>query len=50
MGGIFGNMFDFNRDGKLDSFERTMEFGFIQSLDKEVSIFCRVFLLIAVKH
>ena len=37
MGGIFGNMFDFNRDGKLDSFERTMEFGFIQSLDKEVS-------------
>jgi len=20
MGGIFGNMFDFNRDGKLDSF------------------------------
>ena len=37
MGGIFGNMFDFNRDGKLDSFERTMKFGFIQSLDKEVS-------------
>ncbi len=30
-------MFDFNRDGKLDSFECTMEFGFIQSLDKEVS-------------
>lgn len=37
MGEIFGNMFDFNRDGKLDSFERGMEFGFIQSLDKEVS-------------
>lgn len=30
-------MFDFNRNGKLDSFERIMEFGFIQSLDKEVS-------------
>lgn len=29
-------MFDFNRDGRLDSFECTMEFGFIQSLDKEV--------------
>lgn len=37
MGGIFGDMFDFSRDGKLDSFERVMEFGFIQSLDKEVS-------------
>ena len=37
MRGIFGNRFDFNRDGKVDSFERTMEFGFIQSLDKEVS-------------
>ena len=37
MGGIFGDMFDFSRDGKLDSFERAMEFGFIQSLDKEVS-------------
>lgn len=35
MGGIFGNMFDFNRDGKLDSFECAMEFGFIQSLDKK---------------
>lgn len=37
MGGIFGNMFDFNCDGKLDSFERAMEFSFIQSLDKKVS-------------
>ena len=37
MGGIFDNMFDFNRDGKLDSFECAMEFSFIQSLDKEVS-------------
>ena len=24
--GIFGNMFDFNRDGKLDSFERAADF------------------------
>ena len=37
MGGIFGNMFDFDRDGELDSFECAKEFGFIQSLDKEVS-------------
>ena len=25
MGGIFGNMFDMNRDGKMDAFERAME-------------------------
>lgn len=37
MGGIFGNLFDFNSDGKLDSFERATEFGFIQSLDQEAS-------------
>ena len=25
--GIFGDLFDFNRDGKLDSFEKAAEFG-----------------------
>ena len=25
-GGIFGSLFDFNRDGKLDALERGMEF------------------------
>lgn len=35
MGGIFGNMFDMNRDGKMDSFERAMELNFLQSLEDE---------------
>lgn len=26
MNGFFGNLFDFNHDGKLDSFERTADF------------------------
>ena len=26
MNGFFGNLFDFNHDGKLDSFERTTDF------------------------
>ena len=26
MNGFFGNMFDFNHDGKLDGFERTADF------------------------
>lgn len=26
MAGFFGNMFDFNRDGNLDSFERAADF------------------------
>lgn len=25
--GIFGDLFDLNRDGELDSFERAVEFG-----------------------
>lgn len=25
--GIFGDLFDFNRDGELDSFESALEFG-----------------------
>ena len=25
--GIFGDLFDFNKDGKLDSLEKSLEFG-----------------------
>ena len=32
MNGIFGDMYDFNSDGQLDSLESAMEFGFMQSL------------------
>lgn len=32
MNGIFGDMFDFNRDGKLDSFEQAAEFAFYSSM------------------
>ena len=32
--GLFGNLFDFNRDGKLDTFEKTVEFGaFMHMID-----------------
>ena len=34
MAGLFGRMFDLNRDGKLDVWERTMEYDFMTSLDK----------------
>lgn len=37
MGGIFGNMFDFNKDGKIDGFERAMEFMFIEEMVKDGS-------------
>lgn len=33
--GFFGNLFDFNRDGKLDSFERAADFAAFASLDSE---------------
>ena len=34
--GLFGNIFDFNRDGKLDSFEKATEFGaFMQIIHSE---------------
>lgn len=35
MGGIFGNMFDMNRDGKMNFFEKAMELNFLQSLEDE---------------
>ena len=32
--GLFGDLFDFNHDGKLDSFEKAAEFGaFMQMID-----------------
>ena len=30
--GIFGDMFDFNNDGKLDTFEKAAEFGMLMNL------------------
>lgn len=27
--GIFGDLFDLNHDGKMDSFEKAAEFGFL---------------------
>ena len=30
--GIFGGIFDFNRDGDMDAFERAAEFGFLQEM------------------
>lgn len=30
--GIFGNLFDFNRDGRLDALERGAELGFIMHM------------------
>ena len=35
MNGFFGNMFDFNHDGKLDGFERTADFAMFTSLMEE---------------
>lgn len=34
-GGIFGNMFDLNRDGKLDAMERAMDFMLFEELTKQ---------------
>lgn len=33
----FDKMFDFNRDGKLDSFERAMQFQFLDEMSREES-------------
>lgn len=35
MAGIFGNMFDLNRDGKIGAFERAMELQFLDSMTKD---------------
>lgn len=33
--GIFGNLFDFNHDGELDSFEKAMEFEMFDNMMKD---------------
>ena len=30
--GIFGDLFDFNNDGKLDAFEKAAEFGMLMQM------------------
>ena len=35
MRSLFGGMFDFDRDGELDSFERAAEFQFLDELERE---------------
>lgn len=35
MGGFFGNLFDFNHDGKVDGFERAAEFATFASIMDE---------------
>jgi hypothetical protein len=37
MKGIFGDMFDFNHDGEIDSFERAVEFSFLDEITREES-------------
>ena len=34
--GLFGGMFDFNGDGKMDSFEKAAEFSFFVQMMEEV--------------
>ena len=34
--GLFGDLFDFNNDGKLDTFEKAAEFGaFMQMIESK---------------
>ena len=35
MKGIFGGLFDFNGDGKLNVFEQAAEFAFLEHLEQE---------------
>lgn len=37
MKGVFGDMFDFNHDGEIDSFERVVEFSFLDEVTREGS-------------
>ncbi len=38
MAGIFGGLFDFNRDGKMNVFERAAEFAFWDEMTREEDI------------
>ena len=35
MSGLFGNLFDFNHDGKMDGFEKAAEFATFMSIMEE---------------
>ena len=35
--GIFGGLFDFNGDGKMDTFEKAAEFSFLMNILEEES-------------
>lgn len=35
MSSLFGDMFDFNHDGELNTFERAMEYEFLDELSRE---------------
>lgn len=35
MAGIFGGLFDFNHDGKMDVFERAAEFAFLDEIKSD---------------
>lgn len=35
MAGIFGGLFDFNHDGKMNAFERAAEFAFLDEMMQE---------------
>ena len=45
MNGLFGKMFDLNRDGKLDSIERAMDYMIFNEHLKEVDGFIPLLLL-----
>ena len=35
MSGIFGSMFDLNQDGEMSSFEKALEFCFLDEISQE---------------
>ena len=35
MNGILGSMFDLNHDGEMSSFERALEFSFLEEISRE---------------
>ena len=35
MSGIFGSMFDLNQDGEMSSFEKALEFSFLDEISQE---------------
>lgn len=42
----FDKMFDFNRDGKLDSWERAAQFQFMDEMMKKVSLMTTMRLIL----